>query len=210
MFVQSTNQWRNQRFKLEEKLSWKIPTDLCKRPTSQHSEKKNLRNEGESRCGWLYNTKTPNQRKMLRKTQKEDTVLKITKYELRGGAVFAFSWPGSQVAPLPSVNYSTATNTLKYWLNKNNNQYLKSLLRLININVSNRLSGKRHLSGLNTSSATLKIRLLVISKMLTVSSNCGLRSSTSQQSVVQLSFWNKMNSNANIAGHLSIGPIVNS
>jgi len=40
MFVQSTNQWRNQRFKLEEKLSWKIPTDLCKRPTSQHSEKK--------------------------------------------------------------------------------------------------------------------------------------------------------------------------
>jgi len=57
--------WRNYRFELEEKISWKSPTGLCKRPTSQHSEK-NLRNDGESGYGWLYSTKTPNQRKYKR------------------------------------------------------------------------------------------------------------------------------------------------
>jgi len=43
----------------------------------------------------------------------------------------------------------------------------------------------------------------------TISSNCGLRSFASQQSIVQLLIWNEMNSNANIAGHLSAGPVVN-
>jgi len=38
----------------------------------------------------------------------------------------------------------------------------------------------RHLSGLNIRLATLKTRLLIISKLLTISSNCGLRSSASQ------------------------------
>jgi len=44
-------------------------------PTSQHSEK-NLRNDGESGCGWLCSTKTPNQQKVFKKKQKDDTVLK--------------------------------------------------------------------------------------------------------------------------------------
>jgi len=46
-------------------------------------------------------------------------------------------------------------------------------------------------------------------KMLTSSSNCGLRSSASQHSIVQILIRNEMNNEANIAGHLSIGPIVN-
>jgi len=41
-----------------------------------NTQKKNLRNDSESGCGWLYSTKTLNQRKILRKTQKDDTVLK--------------------------------------------------------------------------------------------------------------------------------------
>jgi len=48
------------------------------------------------------------------------------------------------------------------------------------------LSVKRHLSGLNIRSATLKIRLLMISQLLSISSNCGLQSSASQHSTVQL------------------------
>jgi len=63
-------------------------------------------------------------------------------------------------------------------------------------------------SGLNIRPATLKIRLLVISKLLIISSNWGLRSDASQHSSVQLLIWNEMNSDANIATHLSIGPIV--
>jgi len=79
---------------------------------------------------------------------------------------------------------------------------------LTNINASNLLSGNWHPSGLNIRPGTLKIRLLVISKLLTISSNCGLRSSASQHSIVQLLIWNEMSSDVNIAGHLSIGPIV--
>jgi len=44
----------------------------------------------------------------------------------------------------------------------------------------------KHPSGLNICPATLKSRLLIISKLLTISSNCGLRSSASQHSIVQL------------------------
>jgi len=67
------------------------------------------------------------------------------------------------------------------------------------------LTVKRHLSGLNVCPATLKICLL------TISSNCVLRSSASQHSIVQQLIWNEMNSraNANVAAHLSIGPNVN-
>jgi len=55
----------------------------------------------------------------------------------------------------------------------------------------------------------LKIRLLINSKLLTISSNCGLRSSASQHSIVQLLIENEMNSGANTATHLFIGPNVN-
>jgi len=72
-------------------------------------------------------------------------------------------------------------------LNKND-PFLKSLLQLININASNILSIKRHQSGLNIRPATLKIPLLNISKLLTISSNCGLRSSASQASIALCSF----------------------
>jgi len=54
------------------------------------------------------------------------------------------------------------------------------LLQLTNIKASNLLSVKRHLSGLNIRPETLKIRLLIMLKLLTISSNCGLRSSASQ------------------------------
>jgi len=104
--MQSTNHMAQ----LEEKLSWKRPTGLCNGPISQHSEKK--LKDGESGCGWLYSTKTPNQRKIVRKTQKDDTVLKKTikrilkpKYKLSGEVVFTFSWPGESNRPssLPSI-----------------------------------------------------------------------------------------------------------
>ena len=72
------------------------------------------------------------------------------------------------------------------------------MLQLININASNILSGKRHLSGLNICSETLKIHLFVISKFLTISSNCGLWLSASNHSSVQLLIWNDINSDANI------------
>jgi len=57
--------------------------------------------------------------------------------------------------------------------------------------------------------ATLKIRLLLISKLLTTYSYCRLRSSARQHGIVQLLIENETNSDANTAGHLSIGPIVN-
>jgi len=38
--VQSTNQWHNWMFELEEKCSWRRPTGLCRWPTGQHSRKK--------------------------------------------------------------------------------------------------------------------------------------------------------------------------
>jgi len=71
------------------------------------------------------------------------------------------------------------------------------------------LTVKRNLLGLNIRPATLKMGLLIISKLLTISSNSGLRSPASQQSNVQLLIWNEINSDANIAAHLSIRPLVN-
>ena len=77
------------------------------------------------------------------------------------------------------------------------------------------LTVERHLSGSNIRPATLKIRLLVISILLTISSNCGLRSSASQHSNVQLFISNEMSSDADIAAHLSMdhqmsmGPSIN-
>jgi len=68
---------------------------------------------------------------------------------------------------------------------------------------------KRCLSGLNIRPVTLIIRLLIISKLLTISSNCGLQSSASQHSTVQLLICNEINGDAKIATHLSIGPNVN-
>jgi len=86
------------------------------------------------------------------------------------------------------------------------------------INASDRLSVKRHLSGLNIRPATLKTRLLVISKLLTIYfSNCGLRCFqlcdcfwlVCKCSIAFCSYSFEMNSGANIAAHLSIGPKVN-
>ena len=56
------------------------------------------------------------------------------------------------------------------------------------------LTVKWHLLGLNVRPATLKIRLLIISKLLTISSNCGLRSSASQHRTACAAFnlrWNE-------------------
>ena len=68
------------------------------------------------------------------------------------------------------------------------------------------LAVKQRLSGLNIRRVTLKMRLLIISELLTISSKCWLRSSARQHSTVQLFVWNEMNSDASIAAHLSIGP----
>jgi len=76
---------------------------------------------------------------------------------------------------------------------------------LININPSNLLSVKRHPSGLNIRPVTLKILLLVITKLLTISCNCGLRLSASQYSITQFLIYNEANSDANIDAHLTIG-----
>ena len=114
---------------------------------------------------------------------------------------------GSNRALFPPVSYPTATNTSN--IVYKNNHCLKSLLQLININASKLLSVKRRVSGFNFRPATLKYRLLVISKFVTISSNCGLRSSASQHSIAQLLIWNEMNSDANIAAHLSIKRKVN-
>jgi len=53
---------------------------------------------------------------IFRKMQKNDNLLKTRilklKYKLNGDQVFAFSFSGGQIAPLPPVRYATATNTL--------------------------------------------------------------------------------------------------
>jgi len=77
-------------------------------------------------------------------------------------------------------------------------QHFKSFIRQTTFTVSS----------LNIHQAMLKIRLLVISKLLTISSNCGLWSSASHHSTVQPLIWNEMNSDANIARHLSTGAIM--
>jgi len=71
-------------------------------------------------------------------------------------------------------------------------------------------SVKQHLSSVNICPGTLKIRFLVISNFLTIHSNCRLRSSAKQLSIVQHLIWNWMNNDANIAAHLFIRPKVNS
>jgi len=151
--------------------------------------------------------KKTNQRKILQKTQKDHTILKPIKrilnpkYKLCGGFTFSWPWESNRPSSLPSIAplQQTLYNTV----------CLKSSLQLTNFNASNLLSGKRHLSGLNIRPAMLKIRLLVISKLLTIFSECGLRLSASIHSIVQLLIWNEIKSDASIAGHLSIGPIVN-
>jgi len=50
------------------------------------------------------------------------------------------------------------------------------------------LSVTRHLPGLNIRSATLKIRLLIISKLLSISPKCELRSSARQTNITLCSF----------------------
>ena len=57
--------------------------------------------------------------------------------------------------------------------------------------------------------ATLKMPLLVISKLMTISSNCGLPSSASQHTIVQFIILNEINGDASIAAHLFIGPKIN-
>jgi len=89
------------------------------------------------------------------------------------------------------------------------------LLQLIDINALNLLSAKRHLSGLNFLPETLKSRVLVISQLLTISSNYAVRCFqlcdvfwiVCKHSTVQLLF--ETNNDANIAAHLSIGQNVN-
>jgi len=111
---------------------------------------------------------------------------------------------GSDIAPHPSVqllNCNKHLSMFKIFVAVDKHQGFKSS------------TVKRHLSGLNVRPATLIIRLLIISKLLTISSNCGLWSPTSQHSTVQLLIWNEMNSDADIATviatNLSIGPNVN-
>jgi len=104
--------------------------------------------------------KSLNQRKILRKKQKDVNLLKSNikriqkpKYMLSGGLVFTFSWPGES-----NLSFSLPSGTsLQQTLFKQNNQCLKPLLQLINTKASNLLSVKRHLSGLNIRPATLKI-----------------------------------------------------
>jgi len=76
---------------------------------------------------------------------------------------------------------------------------------LVNIKASS-FNSQTVFIRLNIRPATLKIYQL---KLLTISSNSGLRSSPSQHSIVQLLILNEMNSDANIARHLSVGPNVN-
>ena len=70
------------------------------------------------------------------------------------------------------------------------------------------LTVERHLSGFHIRTAARKVRLLTISILVTISSKCRFRSSASQHSIVQLLILNEINSDANIAAHLSIGPNV--
>jgi len=119
----------------------------------------------------------------MENTPKDDTVLKTYRMDAKTGGYINCCRPWESNRPSSLVTYSTATNTLNYFLNESKRS--KSLLQLVNINASNLLSGKRHLSGLSIRPATLKIHLLVISKLLTITSNCGFRSSASQHSIVQ-------------------------
>ena len=77
---------------------------------------------------------------------------------------------GNQIVLLPSCQL---LHCIKHFqiLIKQKSQCLKSLLQLINIDASNLLLGKQYLSDLRIHPATLKIRLLVISKLLTIFSN---------------------------------------
>jgi len=91
------------------KLSWKGLTGHWTGPTSQHSAKKNLRNDGETACGWLYwNPKSPENNP---KTQKINNLLKATKltqklkYRLSGSPAFTFYLPGRQFASLSPVSF---------------------------------------------------------------------------------------------------------
>jgi len=87
-------------FELKGKFSWKTPTVLWD-PVNT-SEKKNLRNDGESGCGWLYY----NPKLTENILQNDKNLLKIKrilkpKYKLSEGLVFTFSWPGGQFTYLP-------------------------------------------------------------------------------------------------------------
>jgi len=64
----------------------------------------------------------------------------------------------------------------------------KILATVDKYDASNILSVKRHQSGLNIRLARLKIRFLIISKLLIISSNCGLRSSARQARIALRSF----------------------
>jgi len=68
-----------------------------------NAQQKNLRNDGETACGWLYwNPKSPENNP---KTQQITNLLKTTKltqklkYRWSGSLVFTFYLPGRQFAP---------------------------------------------------------------------------------------------------------------
>jgi len=87
-------------------VSERRPTCHCRVPTSQHSEK-NLRNDGESGCGLLY--QIFENRKILQK-RKKNNLLKTkrtlqSKFKLSGSSVFTSSLSGGAIRPSgpPSV-----------------------------------------------------------------------------------------------------------
>ena len=93
-----------------------------------NTQKKNLRNNGESGCGWLY--LNPKSTENLRKTQKDNVlktkrILKPKDY-LSGGLVVTFIWPAEPNRPYPSRQLFHCNKHFKYLLNKND-QCLKSL-----------------------------------------------------------------------------------
>ena len=141
-------------------------------------------------------TKNPIKKKYSKKRKKASLLKTVIKECLNwnisyvGACFLHLAGHGRKNAPFPSRQLLYCNKHFKYWLNKNN-QCFGSLLQLININASNLSSVKRNLSGLSIRPATLKIRLLVISKLLTISSNRRLRWSASQHSIVQFSIWNE-------------------
>jgi len=99
-------QWRNSRF---EPGGENFP--VAERGLLANTQEKNLRNDVQSGCGWLYwNPKSPEntletKNNVLLKTKR---ILK-PKYRLIVGFIFAFSLPCQTLAICPSVPVSYAT-----------------------------------------------------------------------------------------------------
>ena len=157
-------------------------------------------------------TRTPNQRKILRKTQKDDTYWKATKrilkpkYKISRALVFTFSWPGESNRPLLLhcnkyikiiIKQKWSIFKILVTVDKHQRfQYFINQTTSIRLEYSSSNAENSFVNNFKIADDFSELRFAIVCK-------------TSQHSIMQFLIGNEMDNDASIAVHLSLGPKVN-